>query len=279
MGLPTKRYNYKNNKLLDERYNLLDSIDFVWDRKTPDSNNSDDEDDDNNNNDDNNTGDDANDAISSRSDVNVDVHQSREDTGSSSSRTAATATKRLPHCCSTSHNSNDAFTTILTINDDVKQPAVATNATTTTPTTKISRTIKIEKQDIDDSNKNSANDDDEDDNVDDGNHDGDEDNNDDDNDTNDNDNNYKPNVKHTDDVNIQNDSYYDDWVTGNWAYLNEDGDNTCGSRKRKRNITEEEENVVIAINDHQHVFTKRNPKRQLTPDDVKSWAHMFDELQ
>ena len=231
----TQRYYYNNDKLLEERYNLLDSIDFVWNTKTRDSNNSDDVDD-NDNNGDNDVDDDDDEEkpaaiVSTRSliqkrgydtDVNVDVHQSREATRSSSiSSATAAATKQPPHCRSTSHNSNDENASILTINDDVKQPAVATTTTTKNNNNKISRTIKAEKKD---------------------------------------------------------DSYYDDWVTGSWAYLNDDGDNTCGSRKRKRNAVEEEDNAVIAIGDNRNLSTKRKPARQLRSNHLKTWAHMFNEL-
>ena len=176
-------------------------------------------------------------------------------------------------------NENKIAVGIHNSNDEKKQPGVATTTTTTSSSSTaaaiMNRTIKTEKKDtVVDFNNNSvavsATVDDEDNN---------DDNNDDNDNDNDNDSDYKTNVKYTDDVNIKHDSYYDDWVTGNWAYLNDDGDNSFGSRKRKWNaVVEQEENAVIVISDDQNILTKRKCTRPMTSDQTKSWANMFNKL-
>ena len=113
-----QRHNYKKNKLLEERYDLLHSIDFVWDTTILNAHSNDNHDDDNVHESVDNDDDDEEKpaAVVSTStqpiilapgdvdtgtdvDVNVNVHQSKKGTRGSIS-SSNTARKRPSHCYS-----------------------------------------------------------------------------------------------------------------------------------------------------------------------------------
>jgi len=193
--------SHKSNKMLEERYGLLDSIDFVWDARTHNSNNNGDDDDDSN--EDDNDDDDEDEkkpaaVVSTPSltrerergyDINVlvHVHQSREGTRSivGSSSSTNNTTKRLPHCHSNcamrpENNLGGLFTKKNDKEDFVNDDVDNINNNDHSPDLTISNK-KAQQQDIANSNSDDCN----------------------------------TNITTNDD----NDSFYDDWEHGNWCWL------------------------------------------------------------